>query len=68
MFFIQLKRTQPVIVGLVVISSVTNESLILEESGREVTAVRFDDDGIVAAELKAMVLGDAVSEKMRMAI
>ncbi len=41
---------------------------VLEESGREVTAVRFDDDGIVAAELKAMVLGDAVSEKMRMAV
>ena len=41
---------------------------VLEESGRKVTVVRFDDDDIIAAELKAMVLGDAVSESMRMAI
>ncbi len=39
---------------------------VLEESGRRVTVVRFDDDDVIAAELKAMVLGDAISERMRM--
>ncbi len=38
---------------------------VLQEYGRGMTVVRFDDEDPVVSELKAMVLGDAVSARIR---